>query len=100
MRAAGIKNQAELCRRLKIKSPSVTSWKRGEWGPKPENYLAMSLMSGISVDYLMTGKGRKFTGAPGTLEERVIDALHQLPEDRQKAILDFLDFELHKARQQ
>ena len=50
-------NQSELARHLQVSSSAVGMYEQGRREPSAETLVAISRIFGVSVDYLLTGKG-------------------------------------------
>lgn len=46
-------SQKQVALELGVKGPSVSNWESGKTTPTKENYIAMSSLFHVSVDYLM-----------------------------------------------
>ena len=95
---AKIKNQAALARELGISSQTISGWKKGKWQPKRENYNALSIISGMSIDYLESAQGRKFIHPKNDIEDRILSGLRKLQEEGQLRIAALTEFEVEQAR--
>lgn len=51
-KAAGM-SQKYVAMSLGVAGPSVSNWENGKTKPTPENYVSLSQLFGVSVDYLM-----------------------------------------------
>lgn len=73
--ALNAKNAAEVAERLEITEQAITKWKK-DGGVKIQTLILVSELSGVSIHWLLTGKGEKF----------VLETAESGSEERHKTI--------------
>lgn len=71
---AGIKSQSELARRLGITRAAVSEWENGNSEPSAKQIRNISLLTGVSYEWLATGRGDRQPKTIMTIGARVIGA--------------------------
>ena len=71
-----------------ISASTLSDWKSGRYTPKQDKLQLLAEFFGVSVDFLMTGKDRKYKNglALSYEEEQIIRAYRKQSEDRKDAI--------------
>jgi DNA-binding XRE family transcriptional regulator len=90
-KSAGL-TQAELAERLSVSQQMIDYYERRAKNPTADFIRKAGAVLNVSVDQLLghqVKNGRK-PGPPSQLEQRM-SAVRQLPRDKQKVVLQFLD---------
>lgn len=87
----GVKTDTELANTLKIKQPTVSSWrKRG-------NIDLISIIKccdNVNIDWLIFGRGEMYPdGLPNTVKGKILRMLDDMDEDQQRDVLKSLEKE-------
>lgn len=92
------KQRVDLCMTAcKVKQPTVSRWKTGinVWSRRHVMDIAREV--GCTVDYLETGKGRKWPlPPPGADEERLLTMFRALPPSARPGILSYTQYVLER----
>ncbi|MCM1298197.1 MAG: helix-turn-helix domain-containing protein [Firmicutes bacterium] len=84
--------QKKLSEDTGISTGNISDWKSGKSSPKPAALSKIAQYLGCSVDYLLGNtdnpKGTKSTADPDLAE--AIQLFANLPEERRKALLNFM----------
>ena len=83
-------NQKELADRVGARPTQISKYERGIYLPRPELLPRLGEELGVSLDYLMTGRGGGEPRRDFRLRERV-EALETLPETQRSNLVAFLD---------
>ncbi len=96
--------QEALAAELNVTRSAVGQWEIAQGtSPSVENLIALARRSGMSFEYLATGRGPKILGAPIVEEERapydmlskqqrqLLASFDRLPARKRADLLDFLD---------
>lgn len=86
-------SQTELAARLNMSRAMVTYYERKAKNPTAEIIQRIADALSVGVDALLNGKGSKSRGKPGpasVLEQQIVQ-VKQLPRNKQKFVVDFLD---------
>lgn len=83
-------NQTELADRIGTKPAQISKYERGTYLPRPDLLPKLGEALGVSLDYLMTGRGSGEPRRDFRLRERV-EALETLPETQRSNLVAFLD---------
>jgi transcriptional regulator with XRE-family HTH domain len=73
-------SQADLARRMFVTQPSVADWESGRKAPHTKNLARLSVMLGVSFEWLSTGRGEMHSSTPNAQEFSTDDWI--LPEER------------------
>lgn len=96
--------QEALAAELNVTRSAVGQWEIAQGtSPSVENLIALARRSGMSFEYLATGRGPKVLGEPIVAEERapystlskqqkqLLASFDRLPARKRTALLDFLE---------
>ena len=85
----GVKPNA-VCKELGFSNATATHWKAGKT-PKSDTIQKIAAYFGVSTDYLLTGEEQK--KPPVTMLREQLDSIcGDLPEDKQKQLIDYAKF--------
>lgn len=73
----------ELAKKFKVTAPSIGNWINGDKLPSMDSAITIAVVTGVSVDWLMTGRGSIVQGAE--LSTNTLD-ISTLPPDAQAAL--------------
>ncbi|KKL25647.1 hypothetical protein LCGC14_2403200 [marine sediment metagenome] len=88
MQLAEIPSQRQLAEKLGVSSPLITGWKDGSWLPGQGHILKLAMWSGLVVEWLWTGRGRKFPeDQVSPIDQAISDALRQRSDADKRLVL-------------
>lgn len=95
-------NQGEFAKKIGISQTYLSEIERGNRNPAPSFFISLTVVFGVSVDWLLTGAGKMFLkkdsdcvsdNTPlyfGDSDIRtVVELMLEMPEDRKKECLGF-----------
>ena len=88
MRLAEIPSQRRLAQKLDVSSPLITGWRNGSWLPGQKHILSLAMWSGLVVEWLWTGRGRKFPeDQVSAVDEAISHALKEKSDADKRLVL-------------
>lgn len=82
--------QKELAAKIDSSLYQVSKMERGRYIPRASTLLRLAEAFGVTVDYLLTGRGPRLSQGDPRLRER-LPALDRLPETQRDSLILFLD---------
>lgn len=84
--------QVDIAKLCGVKPPSVTEWKR-RYIPDFKHIITIAMATGVTVDWLYTGRGRKKPEPPaGSDTAKLIGMLDDLPNGELAEVLKFAEY--------
>lgn len=87
MDAAGIDNQSDLARRLKVTRAAVSQWANGRNLPDFDRIAALAKMSGYNAEWLWLGQGPKKTERISRDAQELLDAFESMSDEQKRMLL-------------
>lgn len=88
MRLAEIPSQRQLAAKLGVSSPLITGWRDGSWLPGQQHMLNLAMWSGLVLEWLWTGRGRKFPeDQVSPIDQAIYDALREKSDADKQLVL-------------
>lgn len=96
---------SELTAILKVGKTRINDWERGKSTPSPEILIGLSQIFGVSIDWLLTGKGSSEMQIEveyilSKEDKELIEAFNQLNRWGQSTVLHTIRQELEKLEQE
>lgn len=85
-------SQKEFADKLNVSREAVAQWERGVKNPSATVLRLIEKEYGVSADWILTGDGEKKRDYRDVQREILVAMFNQLPEERQKAINDVLEY--------
>lgn len=93
-------SQSAIARHLEIGQSAVAKWAHGAGYPTLRKCIQIANLTGVSVEWLLTGRGnkRQQAGAMDELTQALLERWADLPADAKREILEFVEFRASKSQ--
>jgi transcriptional regulator with XRE-family HTH domain len=91
-------SQTAIARRLDLGQSAVAKWAHGSGYPTLRKCIQIARLTGVSVEWLLTGRGNKNQqgGDMDELTQALLEKWAELSEQAQREILEFIEFRAAK----
>jgi transcriptional regulator with XRE-family HTH domain len=91
-------SQSAIARQLDLGQSAVAKWAHGSGYPTLRKCIHIAKLTGVSVEWLLTGRGNKKQegGDMDELTQELLDRWADLSEEARRDIIEFAEFRLQK----